>query len=882
MAGLNFLLLMFLLSLTLLIIVHAQSQSDFISIDCGLDEPSYTDGTAFIYYTSDVNFTSNGVSHSISPKYEALLDKQFWNVRSFPEGTRNCYTLVVPQGSNKKYLVRARFAYGNYDGKDSLPEFDIYLGAKWWGSVVFEDASSVITKEIIYAASSDYVHVCLFNTQKGTPFISVLELRVLNSDAYLVNSLELLARFDVGLKDGEIIRHPEDFYDRMWTPYNSIDWKQIDTTLTIDHGASSFNFLPLPPSIVMGTAAIPANVSHNIEFHFLPKYNNSASRYYVYIFFAEIEKLQANQIREFNIFVNGKLLNNAPVNPSYLQSLYHVAAMSEPQLELWFNKTSRSTLPPLVNAIEIYMTKDLSQSETYQTDVDAILDVKSIYGIKRNWQGDPCAPLAYLWDGLNCSYAGSGSPRIVYLNLSSSGLIGKIALGISNMKSIEYLDLSNNSLTGDVPDFLSQLRFLRVLNLEGNQLSGTIPMQLDVRSNNGLLEFNFGGNPNLCSLGSCNNRNGNQVVIPLVSSLGGAFMILIVSMISFCVYKRRQQVSPHISKKSAYSRIREELESNKQEFTYDEVLIITRNFERVVGKGGFATVYYGCVDDTEVAVKMLSPSAPAYLQFHAEAKLLAIVHHKCLTALIGYCDDGANMALIYEYMANGDLAKHLSDKNENTLSWNQRIQIAVDAAEGLEYLHHGCNPPIVHRDVKSKNILLNEKLRAKLADFGLSKIYPDEGDTHMSTVVAGTPGYLDPEYNRLNRLNEKSDVFSFGVVLLELITGQYAIIKTQEKTHIIQWVGSMKPEREINDIVDSRLQGEFDIDSAKKALDTAMACVASTSINRPTMSHVVKELKQCLAEKVTYPSESGNHESLPNSLITVSFDRISGESSLER
>lgn len=341
-------------------------------------------------------------------------------------------------------------------------------------------------------------------------------------------------------------------------------------------------------------------------------------------------------------------------------------------------------------------------------------------------------------------------------------------------------------------------------------------------------------------------------------------------------------VSPHQSKPIVYSRIKEELESNKQEFTYAEVLSMTRNLERIVGKGGFGIVYHGCVGDIEVAVKMLSPSAQGYLQFQAEAKFLAKVHHKCLTALIGYCDDGTNMALIYEYMANSDLAKHLSGKNENILGWNQRLQIAVDAAEGLEYLHHGSNPPIVHRDVKSKNILLNEKFQAKLADFGLSKIFPNEGDTHVYTVVAGTPGYLDPEYNRSSRLNEKSDVFSFGVVLLELITGQPAVTKTEDKIHIIQWVSSLLLQREVKDIVDPRLQGEFDIDSAKKALDTAMTCVAPTSINRPTMSHVVMELKLCLPKKMSNQPECDNNERLQSCLNSVSFDRISGESSLER
>ncbi|KAL2332306.1 hypothetical protein Fmac_019887 [Flemingia macrophylla] len=880
----HFLLLLIQLSITLPIIVHAQNQSGFISIDCGLvDEPSYTDENTTIYYSSDANFTDSGVSHSISPKYKASLDRQFWNVRSFPGRTRNCYTLDVTQGSGKKYLVRARFAYGNYDGKDFFPEFDIYLGGRWWGSVVFENASSVVTKEIIYTSSSDYAHVCLLNTDKGTPFISVLELRVLNSDAYLVSSLELLARYDLGLQDGKLIRYPDDVYDRMWTPYNSIGWKQINTTLTMDQDATVYNFLPLPPSVVMGTAAIPANVSEDLEFLFLPKYN--ASMYYAYMFYAEIQKLQANEIREFNIFVDGKILNSAPINPLYLQSQSQISGSSESQLEIRFNKTSSSTLPPLLNAIEIYMLKNFSQSETYQTDADGIINVKSIYGIKRNWQGDPCTPATYLWDGVNCSYAESDSPRITYLNLSSSGLIGNIANGISNLQSIEYLDLSNNNLTGIVPEFLQELPSLRVLNLEGNQLSGTVPTKLIERSKNGLLESNFGGNPNLCTTGSCNKKNGNKLVVSLVASLGGAFIILVITVISLCIYKRRQPVSSHQSQLVAYSRIKKELESSKQGFTYAEVLSITRNFERVVGKGGFATVYHGWIDhNTEVAVKMLSASAQGYLQFHAEAKFLAIVHHKFLTSLIGYCDDGENMALIYEYMANGDLSKHLSGKTNNILSWNQRLQIAVDAAEGLEYLHHGCNPPIVHRDVKSKNILLNEKFRGKLADFGLCKIYPDEGDTHMTTVVAGTPGYLDPEYNRSHRLKEKSDVFSFGIVLLEIITGQPAITKTEEKTHIIQWVGSILLEREIYDIVDSRLQGEFDIDSVKKVLDVAMACVAPTSINRPTMSHVVNELKQplLLAKGMTPLSESEDHDSSTYSVSTVSFGGISGESSLVR
>ncbi|XP_054780106.1 probable LRR receptor-like serine/threonine-protein kinase At1g05700 isoform X2 [Prosopis cineraria] len=872
MAG-HVLFALFQLALTLAVLVQPKNQSGFISIDCGLvDKLNYTDETTSIYYTSDANIISSGISHSISSKYKTqTLKRQFWNVRSFPEGTRNCYTLDASRGSSSKNLVRAMFMYGNYDGENSLPEFDIYLGAKWWDSLRFQNASDIVIKEIIYVASADYIHVCLFNTNNGTPFISVLELRVLDNDAYFLTSMELLARHDLGLQDGELIRYPDDMYDRIWTPYNSKDWKQINTSLPVDQGssssiaASSFSFITFPPFNVMRTAAIPANVSNNMEFHFMQSRDN-VSIFYAYLYFAEIQKLQANQIRQFNIFVNGDIFI-ANASPSYLETSYYLAIQISPWLNIWINETDRSTLPPLFNAIEVYMAKNLSQSQTQQTDVDAIMSIKSFYGIKRNWQGDPCTPQAYSWDGLNCSYDGSGPRRITSLILSSAGLTGNIAPDISNLKSIEYLDLSDNNLVGDVPSFLSQMQFLRVLNLEGNQLSGTVPTELIERSKKGSLNLSFGGNPNLCSPeGSCKSSKP-KVAILLVSSLAGAVTLLAVT-ITFRIFRKRQ-----IVKLSAHSRINNELGLRKQQFTYAEVSRITNNFEKVVGKGAFGTVYHGISSNTQVAVKMLSPSVQGYLQFQAEAKLLAKVHHNRLTALIGYCDDGSNIALIYEYMANGDLAKHLSEKNENILDWKQRLQIAVDAAEGLEYLHTGCKPPIVHRDVKSQNILLNEYFRGKIADFGLSRIFPDDSDTHIFTRIAGTPGYLDPEYNMSNRLTEKSDVYSFGIVLLQIITGQPAIAKTEEKSHIVQWVNLMLPESKIDDIVDPRLEGNFDKDSARKALDTAMACVVPSSLNRPKMSNVVMELRQCLAMETAHGVRSK---------IDFSFGGISGESSLAR
>ncbi|QHN76042.1 Receptor-like protein kinase [Arachis hypogaea] len=279
-----------------------------------------------------------------------------------------------------------------------------------------------------------------------------------------------------------------------------------------------------------------------------------------------------------------------------------------------------------------------------------------------------------------------------------------------------------------------------------------------------------------------------------------------------------------------------ELENKQREYSFNEVVNMTNNFDRILGRGGFGTVYHGFIEDIEVAVK-----------------LLMRVHHRNLTSLIGYCNEETNIGLIYEYMKNGDLDEHLSGENikEKFLNWENRLQIALDAAQGLEYLHNGCKPPIIHRDVKCTNILLDENLHAKLADFGLSKCFAVDGDTHVSTIVAGTPGYLDPEYTTSNRLTEKSDVYSFGVVLLRIITGQAVVIVREDMIHhISQRINSMVAEGDITKVVDSRLQGDFDSNSAWRAVEIAMASVSSISVERPYMSDIVKELKECLAAEL--------------------------------
>ncbi|KAK0598586.1 hypothetical protein LWI29_036080 [Acer saccharum] len=324
-------------------------------------------------------------------------------------------------------------------------------------------------------------------------------------------------------------------------------------------------------------------------------------------------------------------------------------------------------------------------------------------------------------------------------------------------------------------------------------------------------------------------------------------------------------------------------ELKNQRFSYSDVVRMTNNFQTIIGKGGFGTVYYGCLDDTQVAVKMLSPSSiQGYKEFQAEVELLMRVHHKNLASLVGYCDDGTNMGLIYEFMANGNLETHLLDKKvADILNWEKRLQIATEAALGLEYLHSGCKPPIVHRDVKSTNILLNEKFQAKLADFGLSRIFPTESGTHMLASIAGTPGHLDPEYYISSRLTEKSDVYSFGVVLLELITSKTVIEKSHARTHISQWVSFMLAKADIKNVVDPRLHGDFNINSVWKVVEIAMACVSPNSAKRPTMTQVVMELNECLAIE-TGCREVDDETDLKDSVELVNFNMHSEISPLAR
>ncbi|CAN1312730.1 Protein NSP-INTERACTING KINASE 1 [Linum perenne] len=453
--------------------------------------------------------------------------------------------------------------------------------------------------------------------------------------------------------------------------------------------------------------------------------------------------------------------------------------------------------------------------------------------------------------------------RLKTLDLSNNFFNGELPSSISNLKSLQYLRLNNNSLTGAIPPPLANMSQLTFLDLSYNNLSAPIPT-FHTKT------FNILGNPLICrteedcfgttptpqslfinNTQSKGGNKGHKIALAIGTSL--ACICLMAFVLAFLLkwrQRRNQQIFFDVNDRH------EELNlGNLKRFPFKELLVATNKFscKNMIGKGGFGNVYKGYLTDgTLVAVKRLKDgnAAGGEIQFQTEVEMISLAVHRNLLRLYGFCMTGSERLLVYPYMSNGSVATRL--KAKPGLDWGTRKRIAIGAARGLLYLHEQCDPKIIHRDVKAANILLDDYCEAVVGDFGLAKLL-DHRDSHVTTAVRGTVGHIAPEYLSTGQSSEKTDVFGFGILLLELISGLRALEfgkSTNQKGVMLEWVKKIHQEKKLDVLVDKDLKNNYDRIELEEMVQVALLCTQYLPSHRPKMSEVVRMLEgDGLAEK---------------------------------
>ncbi|KAL8154490.1 hypothetical protein AgCh_000012 [Apium graveolens] len=488
-------------------------------------------------------------------------------------------------------------------------------------------------------------------------------------------------------------------------------------------------------------------------------------------------------------------------------------------------------------------------------------------GVLLQWRPedpDPCR-----WKGVTCD---PKSKRVTSLSLSNHRLSGSISSDIGKLENLQFLALYDNNLYGNIPPELGSCTKLQSLYLQGNYLSGVVPnelgnltelLNLDISSNslggnlppsleklNRLQGFNvstnflvgaipsdgilhkftkdsFVGNRGLC---------GKQIEVTCKDNTGGSSNSNSGSGASIVMFHGDlPYTSKDIIKK------------------FDNL-----NEEHIIGCGGFGTVYKLAMDDGNVfALKRILKLNEGFDRFfERELEILGSIKHRYLVNLRGYCNSPTSKLLIYDFLPGGSLDEALHGRSE-LLDWDARLNVIMGAAKGLAYLHHDCSPRIIHRDIKSSNILLDGNLEARVSDFGLAKLLQDE-ESHITTIVAGTFGYLAPEYMQSGRATEKTDVYSFGVLVLEVLSGKRPTDASfiEKGFNIVGWLNFLVTESRQREIVDQHCEG-VQAESLDALISVAIQCVTSNPDDRPTMHRVV----QALESEVMTPCPSDFYDS---------------------
>ncbi|XP_062083717.1 probable LRR receptor-like serine/threonine-protein kinase At5g63710 isoform X2 [Humulus lupulus] len=482
-----------------------------------------------------------------------------------------------------------------------------------------------------------------------------------------------------------------------------------------------------------------------------------------------------------------------------------------------------------------------TSSQIEDPDIEAIIALSGLLrslndsnGRITDWNINLVSP-CFSWSHVTCL---GGK---VTLNLANNGFSGSIPVTWAQLSSLEHLDLSSNDLIGSIP---TQLYSIPTFNFTGTHLScGSSLEQPCVSSDHPQVSTNKG-----------------QIGAILTSASCASFVLFSIGAFFAYRYHLRQSklkedvfvdVAGEDDCKISLGQLRR--------FSLREIQLATDNFSEsnMIGQGGFGKVYRGLLlDNTKVAVKRLadcySPGGEA--AFLREVELISVACHRNLLHLIGFCTTSTERILVYPFMQNLSVAYRLRDlkPGEKGLDWPTRKRIAFSTANGLEYLHEHCNPKIIHRDLKAANILLDDDFEAVLGDFGLAKLV-DIRMTHATTQVRGTMGHIAPEYLSTGKSSEKTDVFGYGITLLELVTGQRAIdfsrLEEEEDVLLLDHIKKLQRENRLHDIVDGNLKS-YDLKEVETIIQVALLCTQTSPEERPTMAKVVTMMKGVgLAEK---------------------------------
>lgn len=466
--------------------------------------------------------------------------------------------------------------------------------------------------------------------------------------------------------------------------------------------------------------------------------------------------------------------------------------------------------------------------------------------------------------------------------LQGNYLSGSIPGELGNISELENLDISSNSLSGYIPQSLGKLDKLVNFNVSTNFLMGPIP------SDGVLINFtesSFVGNRGLCGKQinmACKDDDGgpgtnpqsptsaqNQAVKKkysgrlLISASATVGALLLVALMCFwgCfLYKKfgkndGKTIAMDVSGGASIVMFHGDLPYSSKDIIKK---LETLNEEHIIGCGGFGTVYKLAMDDGNIfALKRIVKMNEGFDRFfERELEILGSIKHRYLVNLRGYCKSPTSKLLIYDFLPGGSLDEALHERSEQ-LDWDARLNIILGAAKGLAYLHHDCSPRVIHRDIKSSNILLDGNLEARVSDFGLAKLLEDE-ESHITTIVAGTFGYLAPEYMQSGRATEKTDVYSFGVLVLEVLSGKRPTDASfiEKGLNIVGWLNFLVTENRQREIVDQQCEG-VQAESLDALLSVAIQCVSSSPEDRPTMHRVL----QLLESEVMTPCPSDFYDS---------------------